>query len=470
MPNSNDDRLGLINALNSLPLAQFNSLVFQIQPPAGLIPPPSAPQGDRTTALLNWAEGTGGCGLDNIHEALQQVLASPSLLLQASETPQELLVNAQNAITAIEGLPFNTYAQDQIRAYLQAHTPKKNRASNQEISEILVFAAWRWLKPESTLERLGKIQEDTKEKDLVGMEPGLFARKLRESCSEIEEDHPRLKLWILRRCALLEYRISTLAELPIDLSTTGTSLNYSLFAGLMDYCDGASQFTQDRALNEVRRVANVTLTQALMAVGQIVCRILSTRPSDCEFGTNLMLPVGHEFLDSALFSAPQPQDNIQDAKNLWGEPSGYDSCLAVVAESNDESEYLGFWLPILANCRNPSDGATTAYYKARASAVFIDDPPLLSGEDLPENSHSKWLQYLNKRFQQAAFVSVPFAIEVKGGKRRVPAIVNVNINPADHRDFRRAYHPEWLRIAQREAAPLVCEAHKAFILSRATFR
>jgi hypothetical protein len=466
------DRLELIHTLNGLPLVQFNALVFQLQPPAGLMPPSSAPQGDRVIAALNWAEGTGGCGLHQVQFVLQRILDSLPLpaveAIQESQFGEQLNpATAQNAIAAKAGEPFNTHAQGEIRAYLQAHTPKTSRAKNQERSERLAFAAWRWLKIENTLERLGKIQEDT---GLADMELSLFASKLREFCSDIEEEHPRLRFWILKRCALLEYKITNLAELPVDLATTGTSLNYSLFAGLMDYCDGASQLPQDRALHEVRRVAGETLNQALTAVGQIVCRTLSTRPSECEFRANLMLPAEYAFLDSALFSATQSLKNIQDARNLWGEPSEHGICLVVVAENNDKPEYLGFWLPALANCRNPSAGATTAYYKAKASAVFVDDPPLLFGEDLPAGSHSKWLEYLQKRFQQEVFVSIPFAIEVKGGQRRVPAIINVNVNPADHGDFRRAYHPEWLRIAQRETVSLVCEAHKAFVLSRATFR
>jgi hypothetical protein len=74
MPN---DRLGLINALNDLPVAQFNDLLVKLQPPAGLIPNPSAPQGDRVIALLKWAEGAEGSGLDKVHAELQQVLVDP---------------------------------------------------------------------------------------------------------------------------------------------------------------------------------------------------------------------------------------------------------------------------------------------------------------------------------------------------------------------------------------------------------
>jgi tetratricopeptide (TPR) repeat protein len=80
------DRLGLIQQLNGLSLVQFNAVVFGLQLPAGLMPPPSASQGDRVFALLSWAEGTGGCGLEKVGEALQTVLTNPT---QPSNTSPE---------------------------------------------------------------------------------------------------------------------------------------------------------------------------------------------------------------------------------------------------------------------------------------------------------------------------------------------------------------------------------------------
>jgi hypothetical protein len=361
--------------------------------------------------------------------------------------------------------PINTHALEEIKAYLAHHAPRRPKA-NVESSELFVFGAWRWLRPESSLERLSKLQEDAR---LSELDTGEFARRLLEACEELEENHPKLRLWIAKRCALLEYRTSTLAELPTELPTTGISLNHSLFTGLMNYCDAGSPLTREQAVSALERAAAETLEQAMEAVGQIVCRTLSIRPNECRFWANLMLPEEFDFLASPLFSAFDSQQNIEDARELWGDPVKYEKCLVVVAETNDKVEYLGFWIPVLPNCRNPSAGAATAYYKARASAVFIDDPPPL-GDDVSDGTHPKWVRYLRERFLQAVFVSVPFAIEVKGGQKKVPAIVNVNIDPANDRDFRRAYYPEWLRIIQREAAPLVCEAHKAFVLSRATLR
>jgi pimeloyl-ACP methyl ester carboxylesterase len=81
-----NNRLGLIQQLNGLSLVQFNAVVFALQPPTGLMPPPSASQGDRVFALLSWAEGTGGCGLEMVWEVFQTVLTNPT---QPSNTSPE---------------------------------------------------------------------------------------------------------------------------------------------------------------------------------------------------------------------------------------------------------------------------------------------------------------------------------------------------------------------------------------------
>jgi hypothetical protein len=67
---SHNQRLKLIQQLSELAVQQFNMLIFAIKPPAGLIPPMPAPQGDRAFALLTWAEGPGGSSVVAIQELL----------------------------------------------------------------------------------------------------------------------------------------------------------------------------------------------------------------------------------------------------------------------------------------------------------------------------------------------------------------------------------------------------------------
>ncbi|MEW6737511.1 MAG: hypothetical protein AB1489_39885 [Acidobacteriota bacterium] len=69
-----EERSKLIEKLNRLPSQQLDQVIFTLKPPKGVIPPSSAPQGDRTITLLSWAEGTGGCGLVAVQQALEKVL------------------------------------------------------------------------------------------------------------------------------------------------------------------------------------------------------------------------------------------------------------------------------------------------------------------------------------------------------------------------------------------------------------
>jgi hypothetical protein len=59
--------------LSSLPVPQFEQIVFVLQPPAGNVPPASAPQGQRVPALLEWAESPIGCGLDTLEQVLHSI-------------------------------------------------------------------------------------------------------------------------------------------------------------------------------------------------------------------------------------------------------------------------------------------------------------------------------------------------------------------------------------------------------------
>jgi hypothetical protein len=71
---SPQERLNLAQKLNSIAPQQFNMLAFALNPPPGLIPPMPAPHGDRSHALLSWAEGSGGCGLATVTDVVRQII------------------------------------------------------------------------------------------------------------------------------------------------------------------------------------------------------------------------------------------------------------------------------------------------------------------------------------------------------------------------------------------------------------
>jgi len=68
------ERLALSRQITGLTVQEFNDLLLLLDPPAGLIPPPSTSQGDRVYALLTWAQSTTGCGLGAVQAALSDIL------------------------------------------------------------------------------------------------------------------------------------------------------------------------------------------------------------------------------------------------------------------------------------------------------------------------------------------------------------------------------------------------------------
>ncbi len=67
-------RLELNRLLGGVPGTQLSAVITVIRPPAGVVPPASAPQGDRVAALMEWAEGPNGCGLVDLKAIVDQVI------------------------------------------------------------------------------------------------------------------------------------------------------------------------------------------------------------------------------------------------------------------------------------------------------------------------------------------------------------------------------------------------------------
>ncbi len=85
---SANDRLKLFGLLSDIPSPQFNGLVIAIAPPAGVVPPPSAPQGDRVYALLQWlGSSLGEDYFDAFLEALE--IVAPGKFQPSQPAPTE---------------------------------------------------------------------------------------------------------------------------------------------------------------------------------------------------------------------------------------------------------------------------------------------------------------------------------------------------------------------------------------------
>ena len=71
---SSGERLQLFDKLQNLLDADFEQLIFALNPPPGIIPPPSEKQSLRVSALLTWAQNSSVLKLDEIKNLLNLIL------------------------------------------------------------------------------------------------------------------------------------------------------------------------------------------------------------------------------------------------------------------------------------------------------------------------------------------------------------------------------------------------------------
>jgi hypothetical protein len=72
------ERLQLYDRLVQLTSMQFTRLVYELEVPAGEIPPTSVASGERAERLLNWVQSPAGCDLSKLNSSLQSLLDSPA--------------------------------------------------------------------------------------------------------------------------------------------------------------------------------------------------------------------------------------------------------------------------------------------------------------------------------------------------------------------------------------------------------
>jgi hypothetical protein len=75
----------LITTLNNLPPTEFEVLISTLKSPGGIVPPSSAAQGLRSSALLQWIEGPTGPGLNELQAVLGQVMMGKTITQRTNE-------------------------------------------------------------------------------------------------------------------------------------------------------------------------------------------------------------------------------------------------------------------------------------------------------------------------------------------------------------------------------------------------
>ncbi|MFQ4137295.1 HEAT repeat domain-containing protein [Nodosilinea sp. PGN35] len=85
------ERSQLFETLSKLSLGDFEWLLFNLKPPAGIVPPDVAPQKSRVAALLGWADNFGGCGLSEVQNWLHKLVIMTASQSSLTEKFREYL-------------------------------------------------------------------------------------------------------------------------------------------------------------------------------------------------------------------------------------------------------------------------------------------------------------------------------------------------------------------------------------------
>lgn len=326
-------------------------------------------------------------------------------------------------------------------------------------------AAYEWLKPEGPSHHgapgLAGIPDI---KALVRIDhytDSAFAEGVKRRALKIRDKHPELRPWIDCRLALLEGVTNPFTRLGPDfreLEVTLRSQERLAYALL-----------HQGRLEAAEQAAHDLSTKALGAVAAICAKVLGPPTArKPRLHANLMLPIPKRGpltgADVGLKTRLQPAwgKNVAAADELWKDvaPEGT-KCLQVISETNPV-QHGGFWIPVLkGDNEGPMPGAATAYLRMHGSAVFTRDLPPLAG--FPGWLEQKWHLHLRQRFDYEAFVSLPLTMPSAAGLA-VAAVVNVNVDFKETAPWLRAYHDDWLDVAEEQVADFAEIAYHAAIV------
>jgi hypothetical protein len=152
---SASQRLQFIRQLSEIVPQQFNMLLFAVNPPPGLIPSMPAPQGDRTSALLTWAEAPGGCGLSVLQQLLDTIVKLPvgqPPPVPGPATPfppqeNERVVAHGDAPAIVDLLERDTFAEviaTRIKEVWKARRPNVSRTEDVPIGAFMIHVHGPW--------------------------------------------------------------------------------------------------------------------------------------------------------------------------------------------------------------------------------------------------------------------------------------------------------------------------------------
>ncbi|MEO1255455.1 MAG: hypothetical protein AAFY41_11315 [Bacteroidota bacterium] len=102
-------RASLVSLLNSLLPAQFEQLVYALDPPPGILLPRSAPQGERTIEFLTWVESPTGRGFKILFEILKKLEIDCSLNQRVPYNSNFIIITLEGDLEEFTYETINTF-------------------------------------------------------------------------------------------------------------------------------------------------------------------------------------------------------------------------------------------------------------------------------------------------------------------------------------------------------------------------
>ncbi|NER83174.1 MAG: hypothetical protein F6K42_27200, partial [Leptolyngbya sp. SIO1D8] len=135
-PRSADDRLELIRQLNSLSQPQFNELLFALRPPGGVVPGTASAQGDRSKALLDWAEGPMGCGLSKLEQVLEKTRNQHLRKFSSSSEAQQIRIKLLRRLKNDINLRLETSLHKLVKIDLQMEEQRQRVGQHPQLELV----------------------------------------------------------------------------------------------------------------------------------------------------------------------------------------------------------------------------------------------------------------------------------------------------------------------------------------------
>jgi len=374
---------------------------------------------------------------------------------------------------------------------------------------LFMAASLEWLNAAPPLKTLDDLPNIQKTCSLDHLSEKVFLNGLRNSLTSIFQQNDKVRNWVLRRVALLDYKIEKHSRThSMAYSDLRTNLDieqrkYHYITPLIAFNRHAAPAQAKRLEEQLESHINTVLNAAGQAVLSAFGKDIEVE-DNCVPKVNIMFPIqvrSENEVNALLFHdqitcsrMEELKINDQNARHMWGNSAAHfgnilllafqsyssspnsgdidlpdcacpDDCICHVDGGkliNNLGKKVGFWLPFDKNI----PGAPDAFCNKHGGVVIRSDiqPPNSS-----DSLHKKlWYAYVNNNSKEPAFISIPCIVPDPEDKmpndKHAIAVLNIDITPTDESIIYRGYHQQWLEDARDMAKDFIIMAYHSYML------